>query len=222
MEKKKKKLSLSEKAYNKLKKDIVFLNLRPGEILIEEEISKKLGISRTPIRAALQKLSFEGFVEITNTNRTTVSRLSVRKFENLSYVREALEVLAAKLSSLNRSASDLKTLNSLVKQQQEIISKETLDEKAWLNSDRKFHITIVKSTSNGELEKYLNQINESYNRYLHFTKFEERAEKVTKEHELLYNAIKSKDVDSSIEIMKEHLSGVKESIMSNLIKFNYH
>ncbi len=222
MGKVRKKLSLAEKTYNILKKDIISLDLRPGEILIEEEISKNLGISRTPIRAALQKLSYEGFVEITKTNRTIVSRLSVKKFENLSSVREALELLAVKLASINRSSEDLKFLNKLITKQKEIINKDYVDERAWLEVDRKFHIYIVKSTDNKELEKYLNQINESYNRYLHFTKFQDRAKTVTLEHEKLYKAIESKDTEASIEIMKNHLSGVKESILLNLTNFNYH
>lgn len=68
------KLSLSDKAYKVIKEAILNNDLKPREILSEEALATKLGISRTPLRTALKRLEFEKLVNVNSTKKHNCSR----------------------------------------------------------------------------------------------------------------------------------------------------
>ncbi|MGM0397101.1 MAG: GntR family transcriptional regulator [Bacillota bacterium] len=209
--------TLTDKAYSVLKDAIVTIELKPGEIILEDDLSEKLGISRTPIRAALQRLSYEGLVGMQG-KKTFVTELSTGYFIDLYAIRESLELLSAKLAAINRSDKDLPELKSLIEKHQEIARQNPIDRKEYLSIDRRYHMYIARLSKNELLEEYLRQVNMSYNRYLNFTNFSARAMTVVREHESIYNAIQDRDSVAAQGIMKEHLTGVKESILLSLMK----
>lgn len=209
--------TLSDKAYLSLKENILSLDLKPGEVLLEDRLSEMLGISRTPIREALKKLTYEGLITTSNGKGTYVTELTTDQFKNIYAIRDSLEVLSVRLACTYRSKEDIKALRKMVDEQIEIIRKPKLDDRYYLEVDRKIHMKIVKSSRNDILEKYLIQINESYKRYLYFTNFEKRAEGVTEEHSRIIDAIEKSEPDTAEAIMRAHLKGVNESIHLALV-----
>jgi DNA-binding GntR family transcriptional regulator len=209
--------TLTEKAYKEIKNAIINLDLKPCEVLLEEDLSKKLGISRTPIRSALQRLSYDGLVDI-GDKKTVVKELSVEYFNNLFDIRESLEMLAVKAASINRTESDIKELKKLVSEQTRYAELTPIDKENYLKVDRKFHRLITKIAKNPILEKMLIQINLSYNRYLNFTDFKMRAMTVVREHEEICNAIMKRDSIKAQTTMEKHLRDVKESILVSLVE----
>lgn len=212
--------TLSDKAYLSLKQNILELELKPGEMLLEDRLSDMLGISRTPIREALKKLTYEGLVSFRSGKGTYVTELTIENFLKIYPIRNSLEILSIKFSCQERALEDIKKFRVLIDEQIEIVNKPSLDDKYYLEIDRKLHMAIAESTKNDILVKYLLQINESYNRYLFFTKFERRATRVTDEHTKLVDAIEERNSAEAEKLMINHLNGVKESIYSALIKAN--
>lgn len=213
--------TLTDKAYSVLKEAIVSIELKPGEVILEDRLSEELGISRTPLRAALQRLSYEGLVGMQG-KKTFVTELSVDYFLDLYAIRESLEILSAKQAALNRKDSELLELAELLEKQRELALMEHLDEKKYLAVDREFHILMARLSHNELLEKYLREVNQSYNRYLHFTSFDARAMTVVSEHEEMYEAIRSRDSIRAQNLMNHHLVGVKESILISLMKSGHY
>ncbi|MCR3955842.1 MAG: GntR family transcriptional regulator [Gudongella sp.] len=209
--------TLTDKAYEALRDAIVSIELKPGEIILEDDLSEKLGISRTPIRAALQRLSYEGLVGMQG-KKTFVTELSADYFLDLYAIRESLEILSAKLAAANRSDKDLSELKRITEKHEEVTQQQPMDRREYLDIDRKYHMFLAKLTKNQMLEEYIRQIYMSYNRYLNYTNFEGRAMTVIREHEDIYNAISERDSIRAQSLMKEHLAGVKESILINLVK----
>ena len=209
--------TLSDKAYLSLKDNILSLDLKPGEVLLEDRLSEMLGISRTPIREALKKLTYEGLITTSNGKGTYVTELTTDQFKNIYVIRDSLEALSVRLACIHRSAEDMKSLRKMVAEQIEIIRKPKLDDRYYLEVDRKIHMRIAKCSRNDMLEKYLVQINESYKRYLYFTNFEKRAEGVTDEHSRIVDAIANNDPEAAESIMLTHLKGVNESIHLALV-----
>lgn len=209
--------TLSDKAYRSIKENILSLRLEPGEVLLEDQLSEVLGISRTPIREALKKLKYEGLVTFTSGKGTYVTELSTDQFLNICPIRESLELLSIKFSCKNRTIEDIRKFRILLEEQESLMNYSKLDERYYLEIDRRLHMSIAESTNNDILVKYLKQINESYNRYLFFTKFEYRATMVIDEHVKIVDAIEEKDIIKAEKLIKNHLSGVKESIYSALI-----
>jgi DNA-binding GntR family transcriptional regulator len=82
---------LREVAYERLKDAVRHANLQPGEPLSENRISKILGISRTPVREALQILAQEGLVEIVPGRGITVASRSIRQILDVLHIRHSLQ-----------------------------------------------------------------------------------------------------------------------------------
>lgn len=101
--------------YDKLRQDIVSARLQPGEPLLEEELAKRLRVSRTPIREALRKLNHDGLVRLVPNKGAFVRVLTPRDIREIYEVREALEGFAAAQAATSLSAAQLGSLSRLAK-----------------------------------------------------------------------------------------------------------
>jgi DNA-binding GntR family transcriptional regulator len=89
----------SEAAYRRLRDDIVNWRLRPGTALSETELAERLGVSRTPLRAALARLALEGLVDTSRGRTGVVPDVSAESISELFELREALETHGARLAA---------------------------------------------------------------------------------------------------------------------------
>ncbi|WP_211217848.1 GntR family transcriptional regulator [Fodinicurvata sediminis] len=105
--------SLTEKAYKRLEELIVTLQLAPGAVLSEAQLAKQLGIGRTPIREALQRLSREGLIVILPRRGILVSEINVTRQLKLLEVRRELERLMASCSARRASTSEKQEFQKL-------------------------------------------------------------------------------------------------------------
>lgn len=91
--------SKTKQAYELIKQKILMLEYAPGQPLRELELSEQLSMSRTPIRAAIERLVADCFVDETAGKRTVVSGVSVDSFVELYEIREAMETLCVSLAA---------------------------------------------------------------------------------------------------------------------------
>lgn len=92
----------SDSAYEALREEILHWRLLPGTPLSEIDLAERLGVSRTPLRAALARLALEGLVDTSRGRTGVVSDVSVESITDLFEVREALETQAARLAARRR------------------------------------------------------------------------------------------------------------------------
>jgi DNA-binding GntR family transcriptional regulator len=100
----------SEIAYRRLREDIIQWRLQPGTALGEVELSERIGVSRTPVREALLRLTAEGLVTTDGGRTATVSVVSLDHIRDLYELREALETQAARLAARRRDPSVFEAL----------------------------------------------------------------------------------------------------------------
>ena len=108
--------SLAEGAYRALEEMIVTRQLRPGSMLSENQLSEQLGCGRTPIREALQRLKFEGYVEIHPRRGVLVAPIDVLKQLELLEVRRPLENLVVRLAAARASELERAEMRGLAKE----------------------------------------------------------------------------------------------------------
>lgn len=98
--------TLTEQAYHRLEEMIVTLQLAPGEVLSESSLTQSLGIGRTPIREALQRLAIEGLVVILPRRGVLVSEITVRNQLELLRVRREVERLMSRLAAVRATPAE--------------------------------------------------------------------------------------------------------------------
>ncbi|MGO2541039.1 GntR family transcriptional regulator [Specibacter sp. AOP5-B1-6] len=114
----------SERAYATLHSDIINWRLTPGTVLGEVELSERLGVSRTPIREALAKLTGEGLTEPQSGRGMVVSEISLDHLDELFELRSALECRAAELAAQRCDPDIFRKLHQQLANAGELITAE--------------------------------------------------------------------------------------------------
>lgn len=106
--------SLREQVCDELRERITRCELLPGTRLVEEALAAELGVSRNPLREALQTLAAEGFVRTEPRRGAVVAQIAPHEFENLFDVRESLEVLASRLAARRTTPAGAERLREVL------------------------------------------------------------------------------------------------------------
>ncbi len=138
--------SLTERAYKELEELIVTLALPPGQILSESGLAKHLGIGRTPVREALQKLAREGLVTIMPRRGVIVSEINVRNQLELLRVRRELERLMARLAAERGTKAELAQFAEIAAAMRR--SAEENDDIAFMRLDQQFNRMLATTSRN--------------------------------------------------------------------------
>src|SRR6185369_13685199 len=109
----------ASKIYSDLRVELVSLQRRPGEAISEAQIALSYGVSRTPVREAILKLSDEGLLEIYPQSGIFVSRIPIAALPEAIIIRKALEETTARLAAERATSSQILALQSILERQRE-------------------------------------------------------------------------------------------------------
>ena len=98
--------SLADRAYRRLREEIIGVELAPGTLLREDELMRALGVGRTPVREAVQRLQRDGFVTIIPRRGTLVSEINITDLAAIYEVRTRLESWASRLAAERVTEAD--------------------------------------------------------------------------------------------------------------------
>ncbi len=133
--------SAGGQAYRRLRRAIVLCYIPPGQALSENELAGALGVSRTPVREALQRLADDGLVVVRPQQGTETSRISVHRAREAQFVRELLERSALALTFQRRPPLELGALHDQLARQQRAADEH--DFGAFFASDQHFHRALT-------------------------------------------------------------------------------
>ncbi len=210
--------SLGSQAYREVKKLILERRLLPGEKINEGELAQALGISRTPIREALNRLAKEGLVNIYPQRGAFVVEFSEKDVEELFLIREKLEGLAAYLAASKITAKDLQKLESCLQGFQEPFGEKEI--KRYAREDFKFHQTIVALSEARRLISLIATLHDFIRLYrLTTIGLSGRMKNSLEEHERIVAALKRKNPAEAEDAMREHIRHVRQGVMENIHLF---
>ncbi|MCM1234010.1 MAG: GntR family transcriptional regulator [Ruminococcus flavefaciens] len=191
-------------AYEYIRNKIITKTVFPGNRIIEEEIVHELGVSRTSIRTAMQKLQYEGFLEIVPNKGAYIAKPTVEDIRDAYYTRTVLEVQAVQLAVDVISPEGIARMEQNLKAQEELDGRFTIAEYAALN--RAFHWEIADTTGNPYIKKYLNELLNRSNIYLIF--YDDSTDNIQslKKHRAILEAIKAKDKASAVKAIQEDMA----------------
>lgn len=206
----KKHTGTSEAVYQKLREQILHLELPPGSAISEIDTAAKYEMSRTPVRDAFKMLESEGLLEIRPHIGTFVSLIDLNMISDILYMREVLEQAVLRDLTASHDKSQEFRIRLLLQKQRELLdSRLSSDElsRAFIVSDNEFHNTLYEMAGKQNVMHFFNSINSQYERFRTFLNLGERENlmRLYQDHENLWEYISHKDYTSLSDCISHHI-----------------
>jgi DNA-binding GntR family transcriptional regulator len=195
--------SLVELAVDRLRRDILSGRTDPGERLVEEQLTRRLGISRAPLREAMRLLAQQGLVEHIPRRGARVATLSDDDVRELYEVRDVLERHAISTMPAGPDLTGLRAALDVMRQ-----ATETDDRLELANAHRRFHTEVVRLGGNRQLTDLYESILVRIQLYMAVNMRREaetaRAEDGVHRHERLFAAVGTGDAGAIRAALGDH------------------
>jgi DNA-binding GntR family transcriptional regulator len=198
-------------AYDSILNDILAGRHRGGDLLQENRLAEKLGLSRTPVREALGRLEGEGLL-IRSGRVLMVRRISIKEFLDILHVRLLIEPEVAAMACQAMDKDLIRRLRSKV----ETMPADITPEAHWAIDDD-IHLGIAETTGNDLLLQLVRDLRRR-TRLFDLKKIPERFEPGRQEHLSLLDALIAGDQAAARERMKAHLENARHGILDHIRK----
>jgi DNA-binding GntR family transcriptional regulator len=204
-------LSLRDQAYSAVKRRIITMRYRPGEYLNEARISDDLGIGRTPVHQALDRLRLEGMVDIIPRKGVIVRPVSLDEVLELIEIRLVNEPYCAALAARRATSKEIAAMQAVLARTDEHIPTHDLE--ALMDLDREFHMSISRAAKNRILAELLLQLHERSLRFW-FISLNDRHHllQVRREHGEVLQAIAERDSEAAAATIRAHIESFRNTI----------
>lgn len=198
--------SRAEEVYAQLKNDVAEFMLVPGDRFTENEISERLGVSRTPVRQALFRLQQEGFVEVMFRSGWRVLPFDFEQFEQLYDLRMVLETTAVHRLCADAQRVDRALLDALVAIWLVPVAQRSSDTVQVAQWDEAFHCSLVQAAGNAEMARVHRDVTDRIRiiRRLDFTQ-QPRIDATYDEHAKILKAVRAKRGDQAAMLLRAHI-----------------
>jgi len=207
---------LSDIAYETLQDALRNADVQPGDPLSENRISKALGISRTPVREALQQLAGDGVLQIIPGRAITVATRTLQDVLDALHIRQLIEPELVRLLAERMNEHDTAALLSLTDAMRDAAKRG--DRAAWSKADRQWHEILCSACPNQLLgQMVLQSRNRMYSKGAGQHVSEQYLIEGTEEHAEIVDAITDGDGETAARLMADHIAKVR----ANMFKGSY-
>jgi len=205
---------IRHRIFDELRDDIISCALQPGEELREVELARRYGVSKSPIRDALQKLEFEGLVQIVPRQGHRVMQISVNDAHDILDLRDTLERAAVKKIVAEATDQDLESLNRF-----RIADMASI--RAFADYNRSFHAEISCLSGNVRQAKIMRDLMDNYERLciVSLSSRHQEAEAMSsalKDHIAIIDALQARDGRSAARLAAKHIRKSQSQVMRGL------
>lgn len=205
------KVNKQQFAYDAIKQAIVENIYKPDTLLVERTLCAALGISRTPVREALKRLCFEGYVVSIPEKGMFVSKIRLEDMIEIYEIREALEKMAIRLLVERKNNDVVKQLEECFDSHERAFKAGTFD--IAMHKDVEFHHIYVKGCRNKRLADYLMTIYDQNDRLaFSISEYPEVVSFFMEQHRKILSAVKASDPTLAALSVEEHIVSVKNFV----------
>jgi len=205
----------SDHAYESLRDDILNWRIAPGTALSETELALRLGVSRTPLRAALARLALEGLVDTSRGRTGVVPDVSVESIAQQFEVREALELQAARLAARRRDPAVFAELADSFAHATETLASGGTE--AYYAVVSRFDAAMDDAVGNPAMRQALESVRVHLVRARRLAQDNpERLVQAAAEHRLICEAVRDGDAELAASATAVHLRGSLTTITATL------
>ncbi|MFH8753015.1 GntR family transcriptional regulator [Streptomyces rimosus] len=192
---------LRERVYEALLELITTRALRPGQHLVESELAGHLGVSRQPVREALQRLNTEGWVDLRPAQGAFVHEPTEEEADQLLTVRTLLEAEAARLAAANAGSAGIAELEALCDKGEQAVRDDDVETAVATNAE--FHAKVMALAGNAVLADLAAQVGRRV-RWYYTPVARQRGKGSWAEHRELIAAITDRDEARATAVMRAH------------------
>lgn len=205
---------LKDMAYKHIKKLIINGTFPPGRFISERELSAELDMSKTPIRAALERLAEQGFVQIEPQRGVVVRDLSAREISDHYDFRMAIESWIMKRLAGHLTPERIRAVEANLALQHSQTDGE-IDIQGFTAADADFHMLLAGYVGNAEFVRAMKRQREKLQRVVEsiFVRDASVPPKSCAEHEEIFEALKRGDGDDAAELVVAHLEHGKKFLL---------
>jgi DNA-binding GntR family transcriptional regulator len=208
---------LHDQVFELLKRQILKGTLRPGLRLSPNAIAKKLGISETPVRDALQRLSADGLVEVIPRRGTFVSTVSLQDVKDVFQARRMLESSAAECL-VDAPAKATHRLEEIAEKMDALRDGERFrDYESYIKLDEEFHQCIIGLLGNRLVSEFHEKLRwpVAVVRCLGYSRYQ-RAQETVAEHVAIAQAFTARDVEQAKQLIQHHLEAAEADLLQRV------
>ncbi|WP_372664970.1 GntR family transcriptional regulator [Amycolatopsis kentuckyensis] len=199
---------LRQVVYEALAELIINRTLEPGQHLVEADLAEYLGVSRQPVREALQRLQSEGWVDLRPAQGAFVHLPTDEEADQLLSVRSVLETHSAKLAAARATADDVARLWDLQKVGVDALEAE--DTEGLVAANAALHAFITELSGNAVLAELIGLVDRRV-RWYYTPIARPRGQDAWHEHEELITAIAAEDGELAEQIMAKHTERTRQA-----------
>ncbi|MCA1841674.1 MAG: GntR family transcriptional regulator [Actinobacteria bacterium] len=207
---------LGDRAYEAIKRDVVWCGLAPGVEVSESQLAERYGFGKAPVRAALVRLRQEGLVTPLARRGYQVAPVTIRDIKEIFQLRLVLEPTAARLAAGRVDAKELERLDDTLSVGYTPGDRQS--EAAFLEANRRFHVAVAEKSGNRRLASMIDRLIEENDRILHLgLALGDRAGQFQHEHQELSEALVSGDGELAAELARSAIAGGERLVMEALL-----
>lgn len=195
---------IEERVFSQLEEDILTGRLKPRERLVETQLARKMGVSRTPVREAIHRLELKGFVKTIPNIGAIVNDFSTKDLMDIYEIRYNLEELAARLALSNISDEIITRLYEIVKEFEKNVPEKNI--RRLIELDDEFHSCLFNASNNFRLSRMIKDLRDLTRVVRHHSWYFPRSlMRSHKMHIEMINALEKRDTSKLKRLVKEHI-----------------
>jgi len=196
---------LAAQVHDRLRSDILLARLRPGEVLSENQLAQRLGVSRTPVREAIQRLVREAWVEVWPQRGSVVALMSVQRIRDALFVREAVECqVVRRLMCQPRGPTDWDPLEACLRRQHQALLLQDLE--CTMRADEDFHRALLTLGGLAGVWPVVAHARDLHQRIRAMAVPElQSGEKALQDHRIILEALQAGDAPRAVQLVSAHV-----------------
>jgi DNA-binding GntR family transcriptional regulator len=207
--------SVRQNLYEKIRDDVTYGRLVPGERLTEMDLSNRYSASRSPIREALRQLESEGLLSFERNKGIAVRKLSIKQLDELYEAMAVLEGYVVSISVGKMVKKDIATLTDIHKQL--VKAAKDKDLPSWFRTNLLFHVFFRNKADNETISTLIDMLQRRTHLYQHRSvSYYHAFDSYIQNHKDIINLCKKGDAEQAEKAMRLHVQTAKQYIMESL------
>ena len=201
------------RVYRYVKDGIISRELSPGAMIHERDLARIIGVSRSPVREALQSLQDDGWLTVMPRKGSIVRPLSRAEIEEVLQLRAIIGAAGIKLSAERISPGALAHLKGLIARQE--IATQAADYATFIDADMQLHIALVRLAGNSRLSCIAEDLLDNFRRVaLEAVNGRGDLASPLAEHKAIVAALEQDDRVSAEKILIEHIESARQALLA--------